>query len=517
MKHVFLIWILSMWAQMMTSQPPMNRYVAQLFNTVTETTNVQFSTNVPRPNPGGGFYETLTGYPLNVDEFSLSNVNLYMNIFQPIGDTLSKRPVVIVCFGGGFITGSKDHWSIRLIAQELAKRGFVTAVIDYRLGMNIFDEDLSKRAVYRGVQDGRSAVRFFKADAAGANIYKIDPEQIYIGGHSAGAFVATHNAYLDKESERPASTYQWTQGCGFLDLSTCTCPNQGCLDCVGNNTSYSGHAKAVFSLAGAVGFTSYMEASTDPKIVMFHSQDDDTVPYDSGQPFGSVSGWIVGFDLPVVYGSLPMSQRANVINLLDQFYSYTNRGHGVHEQTSSTLYADIIPNISNWFNTQLLKPSIHLVDGPTYVCNSNPQQTYYTNPGQAAYYHWEVTGGSFVTTNTNAASVTVLWDINAPLHEIKLTPYSKWDSKGDQTVKTVIVAPSHINTWTSNTSGTWNQIEKWSLTISPEVCHHVYIPNQPSLINVDVSANAIFVIKSLNIGNNAKVYVPQTASVTVQN
>ncbi len=27
------------------------------------------------PNPGGGFAETLTGYPLNVDELSLTNVN----------------------------------------------------------------------------------------------------------------------------------------------------------------------------------------------------------------------------------------------------------------------------------------------------------------------------------------------------------------------------------------------------------------------------------------------------------
>lgn len=499
------------------AQPPNNRYVSPLFSTVSETTNVLFSSNVPIPNPGGGFYETLTGYPLNVDEFSLTNVNLYMNIFQPSGDTLSKRPVVIICFGGGFITGSKDHWSIRLIAQELAKRGFVTAVIDYRLGMNIFDEDLSVRAVYRGAQDGRSAVRFFKADAAGSNTFKIDPDHIYIGGHSAGAFVATHNAYLDKESERPASTYVWSQGCGFWDLSTCNCPDQGCLDCVGNNKTFNGQAKAVFSLAGAVGFTSYMESATDPKIVMFHSQDDDTVPYNSGQPFSSVSGWIVGFDLPDVYGSLPMSQRADVINLPDQFYSYNNRGHDVHEQTSSSLYNDIIPGISNWFYEELLKPIQHPIEGLKYVCESSLVQTYHTVSNNAAYYDWKITGGTFITQNTNSTEITVLWDLTEPIHQIKLTPYSIWDAKGEETLINISIAETFVNQWTG-TNAAWENPQFWSLLMLPQSCHHVVFPSHPiSPIQIQVSENQNYIIKSLNIGHNVNVLIPALSSIIVQN
>ena len=499
------------------AQPPMNRYTAALFPNITETTNVLFSTNVPKPVPGGGFYEGLTGYPLNVKEYETTNVNLYMNIFRPTGDTLSKRPVVIVCFGGGFIAGSKDHWSIRLIAQELAKRGFVTAVIDYRLGMNIFDEDLSKRAVYRGIQDGRSAVRFFKADAAGANIYKIDPNQIYIGGHSAGAFVATHNAYLDKETERPASTYAWTQSCGFLGLYTCNCPNLGCLDCAGNNQTQSGHAKAVFSLAGAVGFTSYMETASDPMIVMFHSQDDDTVPYDSGQPFASVSGWIVGFDLPIVYGSLPMSQRAAFLGLPYQFYSYTNRGHSVHEETETTLYSDIIPGISNWFFTKLLKPAAHTISGKLNVCSSSLTQTYTTQSGLARYYHWEVTGGTLVNYNPSLNYVTVNWSTTATTRSLKMTPYSKWDGKGDPVTINVNVADSFTNTWTATTSGQWTDTAKWSLTSVPEPCHHVTIPAQISPIEVTLQSSQPYQIKSLTIGNNARVTVKQSSNLLIQN
>ena len=202
MRVLFILLLSLLNCLSVKSQFNPDRYKSDVFPGVTETTNVLFSTNVPQPNPGGGIYEGVTGYPLNVNEYQTTNVNLYMNIFQPTGDTTTKRPVVIVCFGGGFVAGSKDHWSMRLIAQELAKRGFVTAVIDYRLGMNMFDAELSKRAVYRGVQDGRSAVRFFRADAAGANNYKIDPEQIFIGGDKGGGFFFFYNTSFNKKKKK---------------------------------------------------------------------------------------------------------------------------------------------------------------------------------------------------------------------------------------------------------------------------------------------------------------------------
>lgn len=515
MRQKTIIFLYLIFASSLLAQPPANRYTSALFANVTEATNVLFSTNVPQPNPGGGFYEALTGFPLNVDEFSTTNVNLSMNIFRPTGDTLSKRPVIIICFGGGFITGSKDHWSMRLLAIELAKRGFVTAVIDYRLGMNIFDEDLSKRAVYRGVQDGRSAVRFFKADAAGANIYKVDPNQIYIGGHSAGAFIATHNAYLDKEAERPASTYTWTQGCGLFNTSICTCPDQGCLDCVGNNTSYSGHARAIFSLAGAVGDLNYMETANDPICVLFHSSDDDTVPYNSGQPFGSVSGWIVGFDLPICYGSNLMSQRATTINLPKQFYPYTNRGHNVHEETASTLYSNIVPNISQWFFDKLLKPIDHAVTGKTSVCTGDLVQTYHTIPGQAKYYLWEVTGGQFISMNPSSNQVTVSWNASAPVHTLKLTPYSIWDGKGNTTTKNINVASSFQNSWLVQ-NGNWNNDQNWSLIQVPDYCHNVVIGPASNPRIIDIPANLTYAIKSLNLGSNATLNLNQNSQLFIK-
>ncbi|MBK9255637.1 MAG: alpha/beta hydrolase [Saprospiraceae bacterium] len=492
-----------------------DRYINEIFPTVTETTNVLFSSNVPRPNPGGGFYESVTGYPLNVREYQTTNVNLYMNIFKPVGDTIGKRPVIIICFGGGFVAGSKDHWSMRLIAQGLARRGYVTALIDYRLGMNMFDQDLAMRAVYRGIQDGRSAVRFFRADASGANNYRVDPDQIFIGGHSAGAFVALHNAFLDKETERPLSTYAWLQSCGFLGLSNCACPNQGCLDCVGNNQSFSGHANALFSLAGAVGSTAYIESAIDPSALLFHSQDDGTVPYTSGEPFGDISYLVVGSDLPIVYGSLPISQAATGLGLPYQFNSYTNRGHGVHEATSNSLYDDILPNVSGWFYNQCLKPAVHTLEGNVNVCNSSPEQTYSVESGLAKYFEWNITGGTISNPSITSHTVDVIWDLEATSHSIQVTPYNKNWAKGEMSSISVTITTEDTNIWMANDTD-WTNRSNWSLLSLPQQCHHVIISENNTGVNPVIPQNMNIAVRSIITGPNKILTLLQGATLYVK-
>ena len=477
------------------TQPPLDRYNSDLFPNYTETSNIQFSTAVPQPNPGGGFYEFITGLPLNVDEYDTSPVNLSMDIFEPTGDTLSKRPLIIIAFGGGFLSGSRDHWSIRLLCQDLAKRGYVTAAIDYRLGMNVFDSDLANRAVYRGLQDARSAVRFFRADAAGANIYKIDPNQIYLGGHSSGAFAALHNAYLEKESERPLSTYAWTQDGNAV-------ADQGCLDCVGDNQTYSGHANAVFSLAGALGFTSFIETSNDPKVVMFHSTDDDTVPYDSGEPFSGIIWLVIGSDLPDVYGSLPISQQATSVGLPYDFFSYTNRGHGVHEDGSNSLYSDIIPGISDWFFQEELKPIYTQINGDSTVCDVALQKDYSLDPGTGVYFDWQVTGGTFVQLNNYDSQVTVDWDANAAIKKLTVTPYSALDAKGDELTININVLPVATNTFNA-TNSIWEDQNNWNQGHVPNQCEHVILPN--GVLPQDLTISSTIGINSLQIGENLNV------------
>lgn len=493
-------------------QPPVDRYNADLFD-VSETNDIQFSSGVPQPNPGGGLYEWLTGYPLNASEYDTSPVDLKMDIFQPTGDTLTKRPLIIIAFGGGFLSGSKDHWSIRLLCQELAKRGYVTASIDYRLGMNIFDADLANRAVYRGLQDARSAVRFFRADAAGANTYKIDPDKIFMGGHSSGGFMALHNAYLDLEEERPLSTYEWIQEGNII-------PDQSCLDCVGDNQEFDGHANAVFSLAGALGFTSFIESANDPKVVMFHSTDDGTVPYDSGEPFSSILWAVVGSDLPTVYGSQPISTQANIVGLPYDFYSYSNRGHDVHEDGSSLLYSDIIPGISDWFFEEELKPIFNGISGDTTVCNFALAQEYQLIEGVGAYFDWEITGGSFNSMSTSSNEVTVLWDESAPLQQLTVTPYSILDAKGDEYSVDIQLQVNAINSY-NYTNSIWEDPSNWSLGHSPIACEDVIFSNTDIPVVIDhigsAIVNSIEINEDITLTNMGQLTIDQKSNIATLN
>lgn len=429
-----------------------DRYRTQVFANTIHMPDIRYASNVSIPTGGN-----IAGFQVQPDESATTTANLDLDIFLPGNflpahggglDTLTKRPVVIFCFGGGFLIGDKDDWDAQQMSRQLAERGFVTAAIDYRLGMNIFDEDLAMRAVYRGIQDGRAAVRYFKANAA---VLGIDTNQIYIGGHSAGGFIALHNAFLDKEFERPASTYDWSYGCGFLGLSTCTAPDLGCLDCSGDNIGFNGEANVVFGLAGALGFLSNIEGPADPPTLLFHSTDDAVIPYYNGTPFLSGLGFLGGalsviVDIPTVYGSGDIQPELNNDGVTNEFYSYTTREHSLHKfdvngngdrEDDTTLWANIVPDVSEFMYQHRLKPLSTALSGATSVCGSASVTETYTLDHNDFYYDWNITGGTFVTplaTRQYSNTVTVTWAPGAGPRTLTVTPYSRHLARGENLI-----------------------------------------------------------------------------------
>ncbi|WP_310556138.1 carboxylesterase family protein [Flavobacterium sp.] len=403
----------SMYAQ---GQQLPNRYRDETITTIQETKGVIFSNNIPTVKTTNLFGNKLA----NEDSYGQVTVTLKMDIYRPSGDTLTKRPVIIFAFGGGFVNGTRTKVDIVKLCQAYAKRGFVTATIDYRLGMNVGDQQLSKRAVYRASQDGRSAVRFFRKNAAA---YGVDPNQVFIGGHSSGAFLALHSVFLDKDSERPASTRNYL---GRIDL--------GGIESIGDNKTYpdgslvSGKANGVLSHAGALGELTYIEGPADVPTVYFHSSDDNVVPYNSGEPFSSLS-WLPGFNLPTVYGGNQMSIRSASVGAPNTFYPYTNRGHDVH-YNGSNLYTDIAPRGSQYFYDTRLKPNDVTITGNTSVCTTCPAQSY-SVPKTAFYYDWQVVGGTFVDKNPLNNTVLIQWNSNAVTRKLTVTPYSRQLARGN--------------------------------------------------------------------------------------
>lgn len=120
--------------------------------------------------------------------------NLHLFITLPEDHkSVDKRPAVVFFFGGGWNGGTPNQFAPH--ALHLAKKGFVVACAEYRTKAS------HKTSPYACVKDGKSAVRWLRANAA---TYGIDPDRLAAGGGSAGGHVAATTGTCpgwDEESE----------------------------------------------------------------------------------------------------------------------------------------------------------------------------------------------------------------------------------------------------------------------------------------------------------------------------
>jgi hypothetical protein len=166
----------------------------------------------------------------------------------------------------------------------------------------------------------KAAVRFFRQDAATANLYRVDPTFIIAGGSSAGAFMALHLAYLD----RPSETKPWIQNI----ITTL-----GGLEGSSGNPGYSSHVNAVIDLCGALGDSTWLEAGNIP-LVSMHGNMDNTVPY------GSATIYLFNvIAIMRVDGSGSIKQRADNVGVYDYFHEWIGSDHVPYAGTSATQIA----------------------------------------------------------------------------------------------------------------------------------------------------------------------------------
>jgi predicted esterase len=119
--------------------------------------------------------------------------SLKLDIWQPAGDTATRRPAMVWIFGGAFVAGNRA--SMNSYAQDSAKRGYVGVTIDYRLDAPPTSGGLGginfARAATNAYDDSLAAVQWLQAHAAD---YRIDVGTVVVGGYSAGAINALHVA-----------------------------------------------------------------------------------------------------------------------------------------------------------------------------------------------------------------------------------------------------------------------------------------------------------------------------------
>jgi acetyl esterase/lipase len=122
----------------------------------------------------------------------------HLDIYQPI-EHAAGNPVILFFYGGRWETGSKDDYLF--VGQALASKGITVVIADYRLYPKIrfpvFVEDAAKAAVW--VHQNISS-------------YGGDPQNLFVVGHSSGAYLAIMLATNDSYLKKAGGSASWLRG-----------------------------------------------------------------------------------------------------------------------------------------------------------------------------------------------------------------------------------------------------------------------------------------------------------------
>ncbi|MDB5283918.1 MAG: hypothetical protein JWO06_2993 [Bacteroidota bacterium] len=245
-------------------------------------------------------------------EWDSSYIDMKVDVYQPTGDNFAHRPLMIFAFGGSFTSGVRQSPDLITLCTYFAQRGYVCASIDYRLGMDSLGDtpDNEFKALIRGVQDMKAAVRYFYMDAQTTNQFRIDTNQIFIGGVSAGAFIGLNYAYLKQDTlSKPAPSF------AIPDIIAL-----GGLDGNSGNPGYSTKVKGCIDLSGAIADTVWIMPG-DPILVGEHGTDDHLVACTWDSAYAVIN------PRSSLFGGCDIKTRLSHITLNNNLYIFEGAGH----------------------------------------------------------------------------------------------------------------------------------------------------------------------------------------------
>jgi predicted esterase len=174
---------------------------------------------------------------------------LKLDVYQPRGDTQTKRPALVWVHGGGFSGGDKADLADADVSSTFARLGYVVVSINYRMittpcgGASIPPACFA--AAVDAQHDAQAAVRWLRRNAAA---YRLDTTRIGIGGISAGAITATE---VGLRPEDPGTS---------------------------GNPGFSSAVGAFVSIAGGLPNGVFASAGDAPGL-LFHGDADAVVPF----------------------------------------------------------------------------------------------------------------------------------------------------------------------------------------------------------------------------------------------
>jgi poly(3-hydroxybutyrate) depolymerase len=251
------------------------RYEREIFSRVTMTSDVVYGASL---REDGGVQR------------------LTLDVYAPTGDSVDSRPLLIFIHGGGFKNNDKVGIFSSLMCEGMAKRGYVAASINYRLSRRLVTNDDYFTALYRAMQDGKAAVRFFRMHARD---YGIDTSHIFVMGSSAGAKTALAMAYLDQK-DVPS----------FIDTVSL-----GTVEGASGSPGYSSRVHGVVNCWGAMHDVSWIQPGGVP-VYNVYGTADTVVPYDSSFSYHGMK-----------YGGSIIAARARTLGITTGQRPFLNTGH----------------------------------------------------------------------------------------------------------------------------------------------------------------------------------------------
>ncbi|MBL7827115.1 MAG: carboxylesterase family protein [Saprospiraceae bacterium] len=265
-------------------------------------------------------------YGSSVD-YAGQNTELTLDLYKPIGDNNTDRPLLVMVHGGAWLAGCKENEAF--FAEEFARRGYVVASVNYRKGWhkddyvpaainpNVFpggnclyaaDSSELIRAIYRGQQDVKGAIRWLKARALADSTCN---QAVLVGGSSAGAFLALAVGLLDRPEEKPDACYALAaapipaanvSNCYDYNCVTQTIqpegtalsrPDLGPVDGDLNQNGYNAEVLGVISIFGGVPYEAssknWIQGPDTPALYLYHQTCDGIVPFGYGKPMSTIS------------------------------------------------------------------------------------------------------------------------------------------------------------------------------------------------------------------------------------
>jgi len=149
-------------------------------------------------------------------------IALYYYVYYPTNINYAQcaLPALIMFHGGGYSEcSSPDQEGLEVFCKEMASRGFVVFSVQYRVGIladerpipNVVPPTVGPKeeyvsaqqilGIYRACQDARGAIRSIIKRNDEETIFKINTDNIFIGGMSAGSLIAMNAAYYQDQAQ----------------------------------------------------------------------------------------------------------------------------------------------------------------------------------------------------------------------------------------------------------------------------------------------------------------------------